>query len=232
MRLGWPDGHRITKAGEMLHYESWIPENADDGSPVLILMHGRGSDERDLLSLAPRFPEGTIVVAPRAPFPGAPWGYGPGWAWYRFIADDRPEPESFAEGQRELREFVDGLPELLPIQPGSIAVGGFSQGGTMSLGFALREPGRVSMALNFSGFVPAHPSVVVTPETVKGTRFFWGHGTRDPSIPFELAELGRAKLNAAGADLEARDYQIGHWIAPEELEDAVRWMEKSDDWTG
>jgi phospholipase/carboxylesterase len=210
----------------MLDYESWIPEQVEDGAPVLLLLHGRGSNERDLLSLAPQFPEGTIVLTPRAPFPGAPWGYGPGWAWYRYIADDRPEPESFATAQDALVELIDALPELLPVRPGPVAVGGFSQGGTMSVGLALRSPGTVFRVLNFSGFLPSHPEVAATPDTVRQTRFFWGHGTHDPSIPFSLAQRGRAALTTAGAALEARDYAIGHWIAPEELEDAVEWMKR------
>lgn len=213
----------------MLEYASRIPENARDGAPTLLLLHGRGSDERDLAGLASHFPAGTIVIAPRAPFPGAPWGYGPGWAWYRYIAEDRPEPESFRSARKELLWFIDRLDEILPVKPGSIALGGFSQGGTMSLGLALAAPGRIASVLNFSGFLPDHPDVAATPETVKGTRFFWGHGTHDESIPFSLAERGRAALTAAGARLEARDYDIGHWIAPEELADAVRWLSASED---
>ena len=56
-------------------------------------------------------------------------------------------------------------------------------------------------------------------------RIFWGHGTRDPNIPFALAERGRRRLEEAGAVLVARDYEIGHWIAPEKIEDAMRFVE-------
>jgi phospholipase/carboxylesterase len=78
--------------------------------------------------------------------------------------------------------------------------------------------------LNFSGFLADHPSVHVTADTVKGTRFFWGHGTQDQSIPFGLALEGRRALAQAGADLMARDYPIGHWIDAVELQDVVRWL--------
>lgn len=60
-----------------------------------------------------------------------------------------------------------------------------------------------------------------------GTRIFWGHGTEDTSIPFELAREGRAVLTAAGADLEAHDYPIGHWIDPAELEAAVECIRRN-----
>jgi predicted esterase len=59
---------------------------------------------------------------------------------------------------------------------------------------------------------------------VKGARVFWGHGRRDPAIPFTLAEKGRQRLRAGGALLDARDYEIGHWIAPEETRDAMEFL--------
>ena len=96
----------------------------------------------------------------------------------------------------------------------------------MSLGYALRNPGRVAGVLNFSGFLADHPEVEATAESVRGTRFFWGHGVHDPAIPFELALEGQAVLEAAGANLEARNYPIGHWIDPTELRDAVSWLER------
>lgn len=208
----------------MLEYETLVPEGTADGAPVAVLLHGRGSNERDLLGLAPGLPPGTVVVAPRAPFPGAPWGYGPGWAWYRFLGGRRPEPESYEAGQRALEEFLEAVPALLPVRPGEVVLGGFSQGGTMSLGYALRNPGAVPRVVNFSGFLPEHPSVEARADTVRGTRFFWGHGLQDPAIPHQMAREGRAELEAVGADLEARDYPIGHWISPEELRDVAEWM--------
>lgn len=207
----------------MLHFESRIPTDARDGAPLLVLLHGRGSDERDLMGLVPHLPPGLIVASPRAPHAGAPWGYGPGWAWYRYLGANRPEPESFEASQRALGDFLRELPGRLPVKPGPLTLGGFSQGGTMSLAHALREPGAIPGVLVFSGFLADHPSVAATPETVRGTRFFWGHGTEDPAIHWDFAREGRAELRAAGADLEARDYRIGHWIDPQELADAVEW---------
>ena len=69
------------------------------GGPLVVLLHGRGSHEGDLFPLGRMLHPDATVVAPRAPFAGAPWGYGPGWAWYRFIGGTTPEPESFVAGQ-------------------------------------------------------------------------------------------------------------------------------------
>lgn len=207
-----------------LEYELDLPQNPVDGALLIVLLHGRGSDRHDLLGLRRGLPKEAIIVAPQAPFPGAPWGYGGGWAWYRFIGEDRPEPKTFEESQERLGAFLAEIPSRLPVRPGPLALGGFSQGGTMSLAHALRTPGSIPLVLNFSGFLATHPKVPVTPESVKGTRIFWGHGEQDPAIPFALAERGRHALRQAGADLETHDYSIGHWIDPEELADATRWL--------
>ncbi|MCG0239574.1 MAG: alpha/beta fold hydrolase [Firmicutes bacterium] len=208
----------------MLRYDQYIPAGARDGAPLIVLLHGRGSHKGDLMGLQPYLLPEAMVVSPEAPFPGEPWGYGPGWAWYRFLGRNRPEPESFAASLEQLHAFLTELPRRLPVRPGPLILGGFSQGGTVSLAYALCHPGAVQFVINFSGFLADHPSVQATPDRVRGTRFFWGHGTQDPAIPFALAAEGWQALAQAGADLTARDYPIGHWIDPGELQDAVVWL--------
>jgi phospholipase/carboxylesterase len=206
--------------------EVHVPQGAGEEVPVLVLLHGRGADRTDLFGLRQHLPGEWALVAPDAPFAAAPWGYGPGRAWYRYLGGTTPEPDSFRRSLASLDGLVDALPALLGRQTGAVALGGFSQGGTMSVGYALSRPGRVARVLNFSGFLPDHPDVRPSPATVRGTRFFWGHGLEDPAIPFPLGAAGRAALQAAGADLEARDYSIGHWIDPRELADAVDWLQQ------
>jgi phospholipase/carboxylesterase len=210
----------------MLHFEMRAPTGVEDGAPVLVLLHGRGSHERDLLGLGEALLPGAIVVCPRATFPGAPWGYGAGWAWYRFLGGNRPEPESFERSQEALEELLGELSGLLPVQPGPVLLGGFSQGGTLSLAFALQRPGSVAGVLNFSGFLADHPNVEEGLAETVGLRVFWGHGTGDGNIPFGLAVEGRGRLEAAGVQVEARDYPIGHWIDADEVEDAGEWARR------
>ncbi|HEX6371062.1 MAG TPA: alpha/beta fold hydrolase [Longimicrobium sp.] len=211
----------------MLKYEEVVPPEARDGAPLVVLLHGRGTDRFDLLNLAPLLAPGAVVVTPEAPHSGTPWGYGPGWAWYRYLGGNTPEPQSFEQSQQALAEFLAALPARLPVRTGPVVLGGFSQGGTMSVGYALRNPGAVPLAMCLSGFLADHPTVRATPDSVRGTRFFWGHGTMDPAIPFAMGEQGRAALRAAGAELETRDYPMGHGISPDEARDVREWMERS-----
>lgn len=209
----------------MLEYDLLPAVGSGERLPVIVLLHGRGADRTDLRGLRPQLPAGAALVLPQAPFRGERWGYGPGWAWYLFLGERRPEPESFEASLAILEDFINGLPEHIGVKPAPLILGGFSQGATLATAFALRNPGSVPLVLNFSGFVAEHPELAVAPATVAGTRFFWGHGTEDPLVPFAWAQLGRAALRQAGAALKARDYPIGHWISPAELSDANAWLD-------
>ena len=213
----------------MLTYELQLPAAPADGAPLIVLLHGRGSNRHDLAGLRPHLPREAILVTPEAPFPAAPWGYGPGSAWYRLVSDGVPDEASMTASLEQLAEFLEALPGALPVAPGPLALGGFSQGGTMSMAFALTRSGSVPRIVNLSGFVPRHPAVTVSPATVAGTRFFWGHGTSDAAVPFDLATEGRAALEAAGADLASFDYPMGHGVSPAELRDLRAWLDDTGD---
>jgi len=195
--------------------------NTGEGSTVAVLLHGRGSDEHDLMGLRPLLPADWSLVTPRAPYPGAPWGYGPGYAWYRYVEEDRVDASTLVESLDVLDDFLAGIPKLTGFEPGRVVLGGFSQGGTLSLTYALSRPGGAAAALNFSGFLPAWVELDESGGRPPETPIFWGHGTGDPAIPIALAERGRARLRRAGANMVARDYRVGHWIAAEEVADAV-----------
>ena len=209
---------------DTLAYEIHAPEAASDGATTLVLLHGRGSDRHDLRSLSGALPDDTLLVTPQAPHPGRRWGYGPGWAWYRYLGEDRVDPDTLEGSLEAVDRFLEYLGELVPVQPGPVVLGGFSQGGTTSLAYALGRPGRVAGVVNFSGFL-ADGVLDSAPGGAPGElSLFWGHGTNDPAIPHVMAVDGREKLRDAGARLTARDYPIGHMISPEELEDAVSWV--------
>lgn len=199
------------------------------GRPVLVLLHGRGSHERDLIQLATPLgaasdgPEFTLVT-PRAPWPGAPWNYGPGWAWYRYLGEDRPDIESFDASLGALDTFTESLPEVLGGPVGPLVLGGFSQGGTMSVAWGLTRPGQVAGAINLSGFLANVPLVRDHLDEGADLPVFWGHGHTDPAIPHDLAKEGRQALRDAGARVETFDHGGGHMITPEEIQSLGSWL--------
>ena len=199
------------------------------GAPVVVLLHGRGADRHDLAGLVRVLPEGSVLATPQAPHPGAPWGYGGGWAWYRYVADDRLVADTLLDSLARLHRFVESLPGRVDaqfgIEPGPVTLGGFSQGGTTSLAYALTHPGQVQGVTVFSGFlVDAPDAVIVQGSALDETPVFWGHGIDDLAIPFALGERGRTRLRAEGVDLTTHDYPMGHAISPTELTDWMNWM--------
>jgi phospholipase/carboxylesterase len=213
------------RPGSELPFLTHVPEGVRDGSALLVLLHGRGSNEGDLQGLAPLLPKDTILVTPRAPFAAGPWGYGPGWAWYRYIAEDRVDDPTLAGSLDALDGFLESIADSLPVRPGPLVLGGFSQGGTTSLAFALTRPGSVAGVANLSGFLVQSPMVAVEERGAKGLEVFWAHGRIDPNIPFALGVSGRERLRAAGATVEAFDHPSGHTITAEEVTAFRSWIE-------
>lgn len=205
----------------VLDYDIVLPEDAGDGTPVAVLLHGRGSHKGDLQALRPVVPDDWAVVTPQAPNPGAAWGYGEGWAWYRYIQEDQVDGPSLIDSLARLESFLSGLDDIVGFTPGPVVLGGFSQGGTMSVAYALSRPGAVLAALNFSGFLATAVDVPTGDAAANATPIFWGHGMSDAAIPFTLALRGRQTLSKAGVPLVSMDYGIGHWMVPDEIHDAM-----------
>ena len=178
----------------------------------------------DLQGLVQVLPQGGSLVTPQAPHPGGPWGYGPGWAWYRYLGQDRADARSLTASLGALDTFLDALPDLLGFSPGPLILGGFSQGGSTSLAYALTRPGRVTGVVVLSGFLVNEEILGVGPDALGTTPVFWGHGTQDPAVPFALALQGRDRLRDAGVELESHDYSMGHWVTPEEVDDLRKWL--------
>ena len=214
------------RPGPELPFRLHVPGGVRDGSALLVLLHGRGSSEDDLQGLAPFLPDDTILVTPRAPFAAGPWGYGPGWAWYRYVAEDRVDDPTLAGSLDALDGFLESIADALPVRSGPLVLGGFSQGGTTSLAFALTRPGTVAGVANLSGFLVRSPMVAVDERGANGLKLFWGHGRLDPNIPFALGVSGRERRRQAGAEVEAFDHPSGHTITAEEVTAFRSWIEE------
>ena len=191
---------------------------------LLVLHHGRGTDETDLLRLADLIdPEQRLrVVTPRAPLMLAG---SPGYHWYLVPRVGYPDPETFFAARTALAELHDELWRETGVEPERTVLGGFSMGAVMSyaLGLSGDRPA-VAGILAFSGFVPTvegwQPSFVDR----AATRVFISHGNRDPVISVEFAHRARELVSAAGLPLEYRESELGHQIDPAHLSDAGAWL--------
>lgn len=201
-------------------------ERAASGDPegLLVLHHGRGTDERDLLGLADLLdPERRLrVVTPRAPLqlPGSP-----GYHWYLVPRVGYPDPETFAAARAALAELHDELWEETGIGPGRTVLGGFSMGAVMSyaMGLGADRPS-VAGILAFSGFVPTVEGWEPAMADRTDTQAFIGHGRRDPVIGVEFAQRARERLEDGGLEVTYRESDLGHQIDPAHLREANAWL--------
>ncbi|HEX8753110.1 MAG TPA: phospholipase [Solirubrobacterales bacterium] len=198
---------------------------AGEAEGLLVLHHGRGTSERDLLPLADALdPERRLrVVTPRAPLtmPGSP-----GYHWYLVPRVGHPDPDTFFAAREVLAGLHDRLWEETGVGPERTVLGGFSMGTVMSYATALSaDRPAVAGILAFSGFVPTvagwEPSLADRP----GTRVFISHGRNDPVIGIEFARRARELLEGGGLEVSYQESELGHQIEPRHLSAAVGWLE-------
>jgi phospholipase/carboxylesterase len=201
------------------------PAAADPAAGLLVLHHGRGADEQDLLPLADALdPQRRLhVVTPRAPLTLPGW---PGRHWYVVPRVGYPDPRTFHAAYEALGAFHDALWERTGVAPERTVLGGFSMGSVMSysLGLGARRPAPAGI-LAFAGFIPVVEGWEPAPAGRESTAVFVAHGRRDPVMDVGFARAARDRLEAAGLAVEYHESDAGHHIDPAHVPAAVRWIE-------
>jgi phospholipase/carboxylesterase len=197
---------------------------AGEPQGLLVLHHGRGADEHDLLPLADVLdPQRRLhVVTPRAPLTLPGW---PGHHWYVVPRVGYPDRETFEAARGALGELHDELWERTGVTPAQTVFGGFSMGSVMSYSLGL-APGRPAPAgiLAFSGFVPTVEGWAPDLAGRPGTRAFIAHGRNDPIMAVDFARRARELLEGGGLDVEYHESDAAHHIDPAHVRPAIDWV--------
>jgi phospholipase/carboxylesterase len=200
---------------------------AGEPDGLLVLHHGRGTDERDLIGLGDVLdPQRRLhVIAPRAPLsiPGSP-----GYHWYLVPRVGHPDPATFAAARAALEAFHDELWQRTGVPASRTVLAGFSMGCVMSYATGL-DRARPSPAgiLGFSGFIPTVEGWEPDLESRRGLPVFVAHGSRDPVISVEFARAAVERMQAAGLAVSYHESDGGHQIDPAHLSAAVSWLEST-----
>ncbi len=201
-----------------------VREAAGEPQGALILLHGRGADEHDLVSLLDVLdPERRLVgLTPGGPLPGP----GGGRWWYGVPRVGYPDPTTFHATYAQLTGFLDAWLEQRGIAWQHTVIGGFSMGCVMSYATAL-GPGRPSPAaiLAMSGFIPTVDGWQAELDTRAGLAVFVTHGARDPVISVDFARAARPRLEAAGVAVEYHEHAGGHQLDPRTLALMTDWVD-------
>ena len=200
---------------------------AGDPEGLLLLHHGRGTDEHDLIGLAEILdPERRFhVVTPGGPLRLPGW---PGRHWYSVPRVGYPDPATFQDSRAALADFHDRTWERLGLTPDRTVLGGFSMGAVMSyaLGLSAERPAPAGI-LAFSGFVPVvegwQPSLSDRPDLP----VFIAHGRNDNVMDVGFAHAARDLLEGAGLSVEYHESEAAHQIDPAHVPAARDWLARA-----
>lgn len=202
------------------------PRIKKEKNPLLLLLHGYGSNEEDLFSFAPELPDEYYVVSARAPYNLQPYGH----AWYAITFDADENKFSDNDQARESRDLIARLiNELvtdLPIDFQDVSLIGFSQGTILSYAVALSYPEKIKNVIALSGYL--NPDLLVSGYENKNfnhLKIFASHGTVDQVIPVEWARKAPELLQKLGIDVTYKEYPIGHGVSPQNFYDFKNWLE-------
>src|SRR4051794_26391254 len=200
---------------------------AGEAAGLLVLHHGRGSDEHDLLSLADVLDSERRlhVVSPRAPLQLTGW---PGNHWYVVPRVGYPDPATWQAARAALAELHDELWECTGLTPERTVLGGFSMGSVMSysMGLSGDRPAPAGI-LAFAGFVPVVEGWQPSLSDRQGTRAFIAHGRRDPGMAVDFGRQARDLLEAGGLDVSYHESDAAHQIDPAHIPAAVAWVRET-----
>jgi len=191
---------------------------ASPDAPLVVLLHGRGSNEQDIISLAPHLPTGVAYAAVRAPI-----AEGGGYAWFANRGIGRPVADSLAETMAWFRTWLD---DVAPAGRPVIVIG-FSGGGAFAGGLVLSDPARFSGAGILFATLPFDAGVPVEPGRLAHLPVFVARGDQDHVIPAEL--IGRTWTylhEESGAPVVARRSPGGHGITAPILADLGGWIDE------
>ena len=200
-------------------------EEAVGPPPLLLLLHGVGSNERDLMGLAPWLDGRFFVVSARAPITLGDKAYG----WFRFeFTPNGPvvsNPREAANSYRLILRFMDELPGAYNVDPDRAYLVGFSQGTIMGLSVALTRPDKVAGIVAMSGRFPdAIRSQIAPPEKLRSLPILLQHGTEDPVLPIHYGRAARQTLDGLPVRLDYSEYRMGHHVTQESLADTSAWL--------
>ena len=205
------------------------PKIKKEKNPLLLLLHGYGSNEEDLFSFASELPEEYYVISARAPYDLM---YG-SYAWYaiNFDADENKFSDlNQARTSRDLiANFIDELVKNYPIDESKITLIGFSQGAILSYAVALSYPQKIERIVAMSGYFNEEIAIDNYQSNNFNTiKIFASHGNVDQVVPVDWARKAKPILDQLGIQNVYKEYPVGHGVAPQNFYDFRNWLKETE----
>jgi phospholipase/carboxylesterase len=199
--------------------------SATTNAPLLIMLHGYGSDENDLFSFAAELPKELFIISVKAPYPMQPYGN----AWYAINFDaerGKWNDNEQAKSSRDLiAKFIDEAIASYPVDKNNVSLLGFSQGAILSYAVALTYPEKVKNILALSGYIVQD----IFPDDIKSKDyskldFYCSHGSVDQVIPVDWARQTPGFLNGLNIKNQYSEFPVGHGVAPQNFYEFKTWL--------
>ena len=199
---------------DILTFVEKLPKLPIENPPLLILLHGYGSNELDLFSFANELPDSLVIVSLRAPYE---MGYG-GYAWYDINLDSENNKFSDLNQAREslkkIKTTIDYLKTKYSTNPNNTFLLGFSQGAILSYALSFNFPNKIQHVIALSGYLNTE---LIPKENIQkvNTDYYISHGTVDQVIPVDWARKAGPFLDSKELKNEYSEYPVGHGVAPQ-----------------
>jgi phospholipase/carboxylesterase len=208
----------------LIHLTQQPRQRSEDPPPLLILLHGYGSNEADLFDLAPYLDPRFVIVSARAPYTLMHGSY----AWFEidWTAGGFTIDAQQADASRKLlTDFIGAATSAFGADPARVYLCGFSQGAILSSSVALTLPELVAGAVLMSGRVPDALKPLIAPAARLANKpFLVVHGMYDTVLPIQNGRASRAILEKLPIDLTYREYPMAHEVSAESLADVTAWL--------
>lgn len=215
------------KINTTLEYKVNLPLKKTAKVPVVIMLHGYGSNEADLFDISKSFDERMITFSLRGPYPDAS---KQGYSWFELNKNEQKEYtinyKETIESRKKVLSFISHACKAYALDSTQVFVMGFSQGAIMCYDLAFSNPGKIKGVLPLSGFLlPQTKELKPKDEALMKTGFFIAHGTQDNVIDFKKGEEAVTLLTAKKIPVTFKSYSMPHSICGKELNDIKSWLD-------
>jgi phospholipase/carboxylesterase len=207
-----------------LHYIVRKPDKNTENPPVLILLHGYGSNEEDLFSFAEELPKELLIISAQAPYE---MGYG-GYAWYAINFDNVNGKFSDLKQAKTsidaIASFIEEIKVKYNTKPNKTFLLGFSQGAILSYSLSFIYPNKVNHVIALSGYINNEMIPKKISDNIK-TDYYCSHGTVDQVLPVDWARKSKPFLDNLNLQNDYSEYNVGHGVAPQNFYSFKSWIE-------
>lgn len=194
-------------------------------APLLIMLHGYGSDENDLFSFAQELPPELFIISVRAPYAMQPYGN----AWYAIHWDNNDgkfsDDQQAISSRDKIVNFIDEAVKEYDVDPNNVSLLGFSQGTILSYAVALSYPKKVKNVIALSGYI--NEGILAEgfeTNDFSNLSFYCSHGSSDQVIPVEWARKNKPFLDNLGIENTYSEFPVGHGVAPQNFHQLKEWI--------